>query len=61
MYPRKESISSVMSQHRMQFETAQVFLLDGLYYDAQNPDGVSDWAELDVMKKVPREKFLSMS
>lgn len=38
-----------------------VFLCGGRYYDAQNPDGVDDWAQLDVMRYygvVTRSEYL---
>lgn len=38
------------------------YLYNGRYYDAQHPNGVKDWTELDVMRygggQVTRQEYL---
>lgn len=35
-----------------------VIALNGRYYDAQNPDGVDDWRDLDVVRNISRDAYL---
>lgn len=35
-----------------------VLMIGGRYYDAQNIFGVTDWRSLDVVRRVPRSRYL---